>query len=175
MSTDHFFTVLSTLFHEIVHGSPDPAGRTYLLNRGDVGLLASLERISAAEASMSHEGGAPIAAHVDHLRYALALLNEWAAGASHDSQQMDWTASWKLREVSDDEWRRLRDELRREATAWSRTLRTPRALSEIEAGWMAGTVPHVAYHFGAIRQLARATRGPTAEEEARVEAALRAR
>jgi hypothetical protein len=175
MSTDHFFSVLATLFREIVDGSPDPAARTYLLNRGDVGLLASLDRLSAADASVSHEGGAPIAAHVDHLRYGLMLLNQWAAGASHESQQMDWTASWKLRDVSEDEWRRLRDELRREATAWSRTLGTPRELSDIEAGWVAQTVPHVAYHFGAIRQLARVARGPTAEEEARAEAALRAR
>jgi hypothetical protein len=175
MSTDRFFAVLPTLFREIVDGSPDPAGRTYLLNRGDVGLLASLDRISAAEASTSHEGGAPIAAHVDHLRYALMILNEWAAGASPASQQMDWTASWKVREVSESEWRRLREELRREAAAWSATLRTLRELSEIEAGWLAGTVPHVAYHFGAIRQLARAARGPTAEDEARAEAALRAK
>jgi hypothetical protein len=175
MSTDHFSTVLSTLFREIVDGSPDPAGRTYLLNRGDVGLLASLDRISAADASRSYEGGAPIAAHVDHLRYALMILNEWAAGASHATQVMDWTASWKVRDVSEAEWRRLRDELRREAAVWSNTLRTPRELSELEAGWVAGTVPHVAYHFGAIRQLARATRGPTAEEEARADAALRAK
>jgi hypothetical protein len=39
---------------------------------------------------------------------------------------------------------------------------------------MAGSVAHVAYHLGAIRQIDRAARGPTAEDEARAEAALRA-
>jgi len=33
-------------------------------------------------------------------------------------------------------------------------------------GWMAGSVVHLAYHLGAIRQIDRATRGPTAEDEA---------
>jgi hypothetical protein len=68
----------------------------------------------------------------------------------------------------------VRDALRNEATAWTAALRAPREVSAIEAGWMAGSVAHVAYHLGAIRQLARAARGPTAEEEARIEAELRA-
>jgi hypothetical protein len=31
--------------------------------------------------------------------------------------------------------------------------------------WVAGSVAHLAYHLGAIRQIDRATRGPTAEDE----------
>jgi hypothetical protein len=34
---------------------------------------------------------------------------------------------------------------------------------------MAGSVAHVAYHLGAIRQIDRATRGPTAEDEAKAQ------
>ena len=45
-------------------------------------------------------------------------------------------------------------------------LRTPRQVSEVEARWMAGSVAHFAYHMGAIRQIDRTTRGPTAEDEA---------
>ena len=44
----------------------------YVLNTGDIGLLASLEKLSAAEASDSSNGGATIAAHAQHLRYGLA-------------------------------------------------------------------------------------------------------
>ena len=174
MSTDFFTTVLPTLMNELVHGSPDPSARTYMLNRGDAGLLASLDRLSAAAVSATHGGGPSIAAHVDHLRYGLSLLNKWAAGAPAPWQDADWTASWRKNVVSDAEWRTLRDELRREASAWVEALRTPREVSDVEAGWMAGSVAHLAYHFGAIRQLDRATGGPTAEDEARVEAALRA-
>ena len=168
-------TLLPTLFRELVSGSPDPAARTYVLNRGDHGLLAALERLTADRASATDQGGASIAAHVDHLRYGFSILNGWAAGSPRPANEMDWTASWRKNVVTEAEWSALRVELRREAEAWLEALRTPREVSEVEAGWMAGSVAHVAYHLGAIRQLDRATRGPTAEDEARAEAALRAR
>jgi len=173
MNTGPFATLFETLFREIVSGSPDPSARTYILNRGDAGLLASLDRLSAAAASMTHGGGASIAAHVDHLRYGLSLLNRWATGPPPPWPDMDWTASWRKNVVSDIEWQKLRDELRREADAWADVLRTPREVSDVEAGWIAGSVAHLAYHLGAIRQIDRATRGPTAEDEARAEAQRR--
>jgi hypothetical protein len=88
---------------------------------------------------------------------------------------MDWTASWRKNVVSDTEWRQLRAELRREADAWAATLRTPREVSDVEAGWLAGSVAHLAYHMGAIRQIDRTARGPTAEDEARAQAEVRKR
>ena len=165
--------VIATLMAELVNGSPNPSDRTYIMNRGDIGLLASLDRLSATEASASHDGGPSIAAHVDHLRYGLSMLNKWAAGESLSSMKMDWTASWRKNVVSDAEWKARRDELRHETTAWIEVLRTPREFNEIETGWVTGTIAHVAYHFGAIRQIDRAAKGPTAEDEARAEEALR--
>ncbi len=173
MSTAQLPTVLATLLSELVDGSPDPRVGTYMLNRGDVGLLASLARLSSASASATPGGGASIAAHVDHLRYWLSLLNRWAAGEVTAWQRADSSASWKKPVVSEAEWRDLRDELRREATASTEALRTTRPVSDSELGWIAGSVAHLAYHMGAIRQIDRAARGPTAEEEARAEAALR--
>ncbi len=172
MNTAPFATLLRALFSELLHGSPDPSYRTYVLNQGDRGLLASLDRLSAASASATH-GGSSIAAHVDHLRYGLSLLNRWATGTPPPWPDMDWTASWRKAVVSDVEWQQLRDELRREADAWAETLRSPREVSDVEAGWMAGSVSHFAYHLGAIRQLDRATRGPTAEDETSAQAELR--
>jgi len=84
---------------------------------------------------------------------------------------MDWTANWRRNVVSEAQWRALRDELRREADAWAGALRMRREVSE--AGWLIGCVAHLAYHMGAIRQIDRTTRGPTAQDEARVEAELR--
>jgi hypothetical protein len=84
---------------ELVNGA-DPSARTYMLNRGDAGLLASLDRLSAAAASASRGGGASIAAHVEHLRYGLSILNRWAAGAPAPWQDADWTASWQTTVVS---------------------------------------------------------------------------
>jgi len=166
MDTGPFAPLLVTLFGELVDGSSDPSGRTYVLNRGDGGLLAALDRLSAAAASTTH-GGASIAAHVDHLRYGFSLLNRWAGGSPPPWPDMDWTASWRKNVVSDTQWRKLRDELRREVDAWAGVLRMPRAVADVEAGWIAGSVVHFAYHMGAIRQIDRTTRGPTAEDEAR--------
>lgn len=166
MDTGSFAPLLLTLFTELVDGSSNPRGRTYVLNQGDAGLLAALDRLSAAAASATH-GGSSIAAHVDHLRYGLSLLNRWAGGSPPPWPDMDWTVSWRKNVVSDAEWRELRDELRREAEAWARVLGTRRDASDVEAGWMAGSVAHFAYHMGAIRQIDRTTRGPTAEDEAR--------
>lgn len=160
--------VLLALFSELVRGSPDPKARTYILNQGDAGLLASLDRLSAAAASATGDGSS-IAAHVDHLRYGLSILNGWAAGRYPPWPETDWTASWRRTVVSDAEWRALREALRRETDAWTEALRTPREVSEVEAGWMAGSVAHLAYHLGAIRQIDRAARGPSAEDEARAQ------
>lgn len=170
MTTPQFATVLSTLMAELVHGSLDPQARTYMLNQGDPGLLGSLDRLSADAASARQAGGASIAAHVDHLRYGLSLLNRWAAGEPAPWQDADWTESWKKSGVSEAEWRTLRDELRREASAWTDALREPRDLNDVELGWIVGSVAHLAYHFGAIRQIDRSARGPTAEDEARAKA-----
>jgi hypothetical protein len=96
--------------------------------------------------------------------------NRWARGTLPAKQATDWTVSWRRNVVSDTEWRHLRSELRHEADAWTATLRMPREVSEIEAGWLVSSVAHVACHLGAIRQIDRSTRGPTAEDEVRAQA-----
>jgi hypothetical protein len=171
MNASNLSQLLPTLMRELVFGSPDPSDRTYITNRGDAGMLASLDRLSASAASFER-GGPSIAAHVDHLRYGLSLLNKWSRGEPITWQETDWTRAWKKGSVTDDEWQSLRDELRSEATEWIEALSTPREVTDIEAGWMAGSVAHVAYHLGSIRQLDRAARGPTAEDERKAEAAL---
>ena len=64
---------VATVLDEILLGSTPDAG--WLLNPGDVGLLRSLDALTAADASAPPAaGGAPIAAHAHHLRYGLELL-----------------------------------------------------------------------------------------------------
>lgn len=148
-----------------MNGSPDPGIGTYMLNRGDRGLLDSLDKLSAQAASASVADGGTIAAHVDHLRFGFELLNRWAAGEKDPWKGADWTASWRKRSVSNEDWSRLRDDLRREAATWERALANPRDMNDSELKWVAGSVSHLAYHLGAIRQIDRAARGPTAEDE----------
>ena len=170
MSGSLFAQTLSVIFRELIQGSPDPGARTYVLNQGDQGLLASLDRISAEAASTLHGGGASIAAHVDHLRYGFSLLNRWGDGTSPPWPAMDWTESWRRNVVTDEAWRTLREELRRETARWAEVLSQGRDVSEAEAGWITVSVVHLAYHLGAIRQIDRTLRGPTAEDEARAKA-----
>ena len=168
-TTAHQVTdTLKTLYGELIDGAPLEG--SYMLNKGDAGLLASLDKISAADASRSSAGGASIAAHVDHLRYGLSLMNRWAGGERKPWQGADWTASWRTTRVTEDEWKRLRAELRNEATKWMEAAGQPRELSDFELNVFVGNIAHLAYHLGAIRQIDRATRGPSAEDEARMQA-----
>ena len=101
---------LALLAAELLDG---PAGECYVLNKGDAGLLSSLDHLSAAAASaIPASGGASIAAHVDHVLYGLRLLNRWVGGEENPWADADWTASWKRTSVTDDEWSRLREQFR---------------------------------------------------------------
>jgi hypothetical protein len=150
---------LATLFSEVAKGTAG-SGDAFVLNSGDIGLLRSLDRLSAAEASRSVNGGATIAAHAQHLRYGLSLMNRWAAEGGNPFADATWDAAWKVAAVSDPEWQEIRDALRGEAARWLEVLRAGREVSEIELCGMIGSVAHTAYHLGAIRQISAATRGP---------------
>ena len=77
MQTRETSPVLTRLFSELIDGANDRSG-AFILNSGDVGLLRSLEKLPADEASRSVNDGATIAAHAQHVRYGLSLMNRWA-------------------------------------------------------------------------------------------------
>ena len=158
MNTGDIAHSLTALFAELVDGPP---GDAYMLNRGDPGLLRSLDKLDAAAASRLTATGSSIAAHVDHVRYGLSLLNRWAAGEDPWSDA-DWAASWRKANVSSSEWEQLRAALAREARAWATALSRPRDVQEVELNGVIGSVGHLAYHLGAIRQIDAAVRGPLA-------------
>ena len=148
---------LRTLFSELVKGVPDK--EAYVLNRGDQGLLRSLDKLSASDASKKTITGSSIAAHADHLRYGLSLMNRWAAGENPFSDA-DWSASWRRVAVSDVEWKKLREQLRDEANRWLEALGKPREVTVTELNGMLGSIVHLAYHLGAMRQINSGIRGP---------------
>jgi len=162
MNTANLTSSLTTLLSELVNGTPPTGG--YMLNKGDTGLLAAIDRLSAAEASMIVNGGSSIAAHVDHVTYGISLMNRWAAG-ENPWKDADWAASWRRTSVTDEGWvksrRALADQLRR----WLDVLKAPRELTETELNGMISSIAHLAYHLGAIRQMDRKIRGPSANNE----------
>lgn len=157
MNTAEIARTLATLLAELVDGASKDGG--YMLNAGDAGILGSLEKLSAAEASAPTPTGSSIAAHVDHLRYGLSVMNRWSNG-ENPFGSADWSASWRKTAVSDQEWRQLRADLRAEATHWLAVVRQPRDVGEIELNGMIGSIAHLAYHLGAIRQINQSVRGP---------------
>lgn len=158
MNTSTIASTLHTLATELADGTADSGG--FVLNRGDVGLLASLDRLSAAQASASLHGGATIAAHADHVAYGLSLINRWSAGERNPWADADWGKSWTRTTVTDSEWKAVRDELRAQARTWVAGMRTGREVIDIELNGLVGSIAHLAYHMGAIRQIDAHTRGP---------------
>lgn len=151
--------VLTRLFSELVDGANDPNG-AFILNSGDVGLVRSLDKISAADASRSVNGGATIAAHAQHVRYGLSLMNRWATEGGNPFADATWDDAWKISVVDAAEWEEIRGGLRVETHAWLRALGSPRDVSEVELSGMIASIAHLAYHLGAIRQIDRHARGP---------------
>jgi hypothetical protein len=159
MNTTDLTTSLTTLFSELVDGANNPGG-AFMLNSGDAGLLRSLDKLSAAQASDSVHGGATIAAHARHVQYGLSLMNRWAREGGNPFADARWDEAWKTSQVSDDEWRAIRDALRADSREWLGALGAPREVNPVELNGMIGSIAHLAYHLGAIRQIASTARGP---------------
>ncbi len=142
MKTADVNKAMTRLFSELVDGVTGRGG--YVLNRGDIGLLKSLEKISAADASRSVNGGATIAAHAQHLRYGLSLMNQWASEGGDPFANAKWDEAWKMAAVDDAQWGEIRGGLHGEAERWQQILQTPREVNQV----------------GAIRQINKDARGP---------------
>lgn len=159
MHTADCSSTLTRLFAELVDGTSGRAGG-FVLNTGDIGLCRSLDTLSAAEASRSVDGGATIAAHAQHLRYGLSLMNAWAAEGGNPFADAKWDEAWRTSAVDQAAWDEIRAGLGQEAHTWLEALGAPREVTQVEFTGMAASIAHLAYHLGAIRQIGKTTRGP---------------
>ena len=159
MPTPDVHKALQRLFSELANG-PVERGGAYILNTGDIGLRRSLDKLSASDASHASDGGATIAAHTQHVRYGLSLMNRWASEGGNPFADAKWDEAWKVSAVSESEWEEIRRGLRDEAEHWEAALAAPREASGAELSGMIASVAHLAYHLGAIRQIAKGARGP---------------
>src|SRR5262245_63771495 len=110
MRTTDIAPVLARLFSELADGTAGKDGG-FILNSGDAGLLRSLDKISAGDASRSVNGGATVAAHALHLRYGLSLMNRWAKESGNPFADAKWDEAWKTSAVNDTEWDAIRNGL----------------------------------------------------------------
>ena len=144
---------LQTLLAELFDGpAPDSS---WVLHRGaGTELFVMLRGLSAKQASATPvPGRSTIAGHANHLRFSLELLNRWTRG-ENPFMDADWQGSWRVQTVSDEEWRDLLAALRAEADAWRDAVVAPREWEPIALTGALASAAHVAYHLGAIRQLA---------------------
>ena len=159
MNTTDSSPALRRLFSELVDGANNPKGG-FILNTRDIGLLKSLEKLSAGDASRSVNDGATIAAHAQHVRYGLSLMNQWVTEGGNPFANAKWDEAWKISSVDAAAWQEIRNGLRDEAQRWLKVLSEPREVIDIEFTGLVASIAHLAYHLGAIRQIDKSARGP---------------
>jgi hypothetical protein len=71
-------------------------------------------------------------------------------------------ASWNRTAVTSAQWAELRTQLGAEGRRWLQTLTRAGDISHQELNGVIGSIAHLAYHLGAIRQIDRSIRGPQA-------------
>lgn len=143
-------TAIRQLLAEAFEGAS--AGSTWFVD--DQGFLESIRGLEGKRASQPvppDDTGTSVAAHVEHVRWFLALMNSFARG---ERPEIRWSDSWSVREVAPHAWETLQADLEREFQELSEHLErgldaeNPERLMPILA-----KVTHVAYHLGAVRQL----------------------
>lgn len=120
------------------------------LDPGD-SLFETLATVSAAEASKPlGPGSGNIAAKVNHTRFYLDAATE--ANRTGEYKKLDWESSWRVGEVTEEEWRELIDRLRSSYGEIKAFVDTFEGWNDRYIGGAFGIVAHTAYHLGEIRQ-----------------------
>lgn len=116
-------------------------------------LLETLESVSAEDASRPiAEGCAPIAAHVEHVRFYLDVLNDTML--KEEVTKVDWREIWKnVQGVTPEEWEEMKRRLRASYHRVSTTIKNyERWEGEYGVSGSLAVLVHTAYHLGGIRQ-----------------------
>lgn len=147
--------VIVDLLVEAYDGPPDAHSPTWFNdNDPNAGILGQIKPLTAVQASHSADGtgnpGTTVASHVEHLRWSLANANGAMRGEPYET---NWSTSWSVIKVSESEWNRLRDQLKKEYQDACKLIAKQETLeSEYLYGGFA-LVPHAAYHLATIRQI----------------------
>ena len=124
----------------------------FINNDTESGILGTIKKLKAEEASTPIiENGTTIAAHVEHLRWSLNKTNSLLYG---ENPTMNWSESWRVRQVDSEGWMMLIEQLRREYNRFVQSLSSGVSLASDEhLKDVLALIPHAAYHLGAIRQM----------------------
>lgn len=136
------------LLRETFEGARPGEGTQYLDR--DSGIIPTLRKLSAEEASQRAGDRPSIASHLRHMEFHLRVSHEWIAG---DHSRRDWKASFLPQQVTPAEWQALVEQIQQTRQDFLRVLRSLPADRLVAEGAGMGAIAHLAYHLGAIRQL----------------------
>jgi hypothetical protein len=122
---------------------------------GNSGLFATLDALSAEQASDPTALGTSVAAHAAHVAFYLEVTVRWAGG---DRGPFDWKGSFEPRVVDEARWQATRNRVRAAYRAVVDLARKTQTWDEDAAGGLAASLAHLAYHLGAIRQIVKLVR-----------------
>ncbi len=152
MDTATTYFLSSELAHVLREAFAGAAGPwTYFTdNRPGVGMLSTIESLTAEEASVAGgPEGTTIAGHVNHVRVSLAGST---ALITKQGSSRDRTKSWAVRRVSEPEWKKLQLEVRAQYERALQSIQPRMEWDEDALGAALGAIAHAAYHLGVIRQ-----------------------
>src|SRR5690606_2346980 len=120
------------------------------------GLNGTLAALDAEQASRD-VAGTSAAAHAEHVRWAIQMVNDHFDGIPPSG---DWSASWTVKVVDQAEWDRLRIELRQAGERLlSNVLAKHDWRDELALIGALASYGHTAYHLGALRQFQKQVEG----------------
>ena len=115
------------------------------------GLFSTLEQLDAATASrLPATGRSSIAAHCEHLRYVLEIVNAWV---KLEKPQPDWSLAWETSSVNADQWDALKTASQTECEALKAFIKANTEWNPKLLNLLMSNTSHFAYHIGAIRQI----------------------
>ena len=160
MSDQAFVTGILDILKEAVEGGEPGQGTAFLDGTkadgsGNHGLLATLDGLSAEQASRATPLGTTVAAQAAHTAYHMEVVVRWEHG---DRGPFDWPGSFQPSVVDEEAWRELRARVRRAYDDLCALATSNTKWDEDEPGGFAGALAHVTYHLGSIRQIIKLVR-----------------
>ena len=150
INAEQFRNAIFALFKETFEGSPAEAGGSIYLDRG-IGVFPTVSSLNVENASLASSiQSATIAAHIEHLRYYLEVLDKYL----HDEEvKSDWSIAWKIKEVSETELAEIKESLQLEYEKVTKSFAEITDWNEDKMTSAIAIISHSAYHLGSIRQI----------------------
>lgn len=144
--------VVNLLEMFLLEAFEDVQQQPLFINRG-TSLFTTLSEITAAQASKPMGDCATIAAHTEHIRYYLDVLEDFMF--KKDMSYVNWDVIWEtVSTVTDDEWQTMNDNLKASYERVKAHLNNEAVWDSIhEVSAMMGMIVHTAYHLGELRQM----------------------